>query len=246
MNLLDPVAPSPLATGGFVALVAVVGIAVTGMTKIASVRAGEDAATARRRATRTGVAIAGWLALSAAIATTGILARFDTLPPPFLLIVGSSAILSAVLAFSRFGTLLAGSLPISMLVGLHVFRLPLELVLYQLSLDGVLPVQMTFDGMNYDILTGIFAGAIGLWASVSDPPRIFVRAWNLMGLALLLTIVTIAILSAPVPFRVFMNEPANTIVATVPYVWLPMFLVQLAWLGHLLVFRRLSMERKRL
>ncbi len=39
--------------------------------------------------------------------------------------------------------------------------------------------------------------------------------------------------------RKFFNEPANTFVTYFPFVWLPAFLVQAAWFGHLLVFRRL-------
>ena len=68
-------------------------------------------------------------------------------------------------------------------------------------------------------------------------PRALVLAWNALGLALLATIVAVAFLSTPSPLRVFANEPANTIVAAFPYVWLPAFLVQGALFGHLLVFR---------
>ena len=62
----------------------------------------------------------------------------------------------------------------------------------------------------------------------------------MLGLALLIAIVTIAILSSPVPFRTFDAGPANTYVTGFPGVWLPAVLVQAALLGHLLVFRRLS------
>ncbi len=58
-------------------------------------------------------------------------------------------------------------------------------------------------------------------------------------MGLLFTIVSVAILSAPTPMRVFDNEPANTFVVTAPYVWLPAFLVQAALFGHLLVLRKL-------
>ncbi|MGH6629559.1 MAG: hypothetical protein ACREB3_07485, partial [Burkholderiales bacterium] len=54
-----------------------------------------------------------------------------------------------------------------------------------------------------------------VWAK---PPRWAVWAFNLIGLALLINIVTIAILSAPTPLRQFWNEPANTFVAYAPYV----------------------------
>jgi hypothetical protein len=56
---------------------------------------------------------------------------------------------------------------------------------------------------------------------------------------LLVNIIAIAVLSTPVPFRRFMDGPANLLPSTFPYVWLPSFLVQVALGSHLLVFRHL-------
>ena len=78
------------------------------------------------------------------------------------------------------------------------------------------------------------------WAGTGPMPKAALWFWNLVGLALLINIVTIAVLSAPLPIRMFHNEPANTLVAFFPYIWLPTFLVQAALGGHLLVFRYLS------
>jgi hypothetical protein len=66
-----------------------------------------------------------------------------------------------------------------------------------------------------------------------------VTLWNALGLLLLANIVTVAVLSAPSPLRVFRNAPANSWVAHAPWVWLPAVLVQAALFGHLLVFRAL-------
>ena len=243
MNLLTPPAPSVPAIAGFVSLVVAVSGVTVASVRLASRTAGESDAQTRRRTIVVAATLAAWLALTTILAASGLLAQFDRRPPPFLVFVAVSTALSTVFAFSRFGSLLARSLPIAVLVGFHAFRLPLEIILYQLSLDGVLPVQMTFDGMNYDITTGVLAALIGLWASYRQPPRLVLMLWNVLGVFLLLVIVTIAALSAPIPLRLFMNDPANTIVATVPFVWLPTLLVQAAWIGHLLVFRRLRFER---
>ena len=48
----------------------------------------------------------------------------------------------------------------------------------------------------------------------------------------------VAVLSMPTPLQRF--TPPNTFITAPPYVWLPVFLVQAAWFGHLLVFRRLA------
>ena len=77
--------------------------------------------------------------------------------------------------------------------------------------------------------------ATGGWAAYRGPRRPGVLA----GLALLLNIVGVAMLSVPGPLRVFMNEPANTIIAEWPFVWLPAFVVPVALWSHLLSLRQL-------
>ncbi|MEO6575254.1 MAG: hypothetical protein ABIP89_15520, partial [Polyangiaceae bacterium] len=66
--------------------------------------------------------------------------------------------------------------------------------------------------------------------------------WNVLALGLLINIVVVANLSTPA-FHVF--EERTAIIATRPFVWLPALLVQLALLGHVLVFRRLSADRQK-
>lgn len=68
--------------------------------------------------------------------------------------------------------------------------------------------------------------------------------WNLLSLGLLINIVTIALLSIPTPFRVFMNEPANTLVAHFPFILLPGMLVPLAYGLHFLSMRQLKLTQK--
>lgn len=238
MNLLTAPAPSAAAVAGFVAIVgAVAGLAVLGVPGAArATGAGDDDASRLRRKTAVGLAL--WLGLTGAAAATGLVSDFSTVPPPLMPLIALSAIASTTLALSRFGRVLADGLPLAALIGFQAFRIPLELVLHQLGLDGVLPVQMTWDGMNFDVVTGVLALPLAAWAAWGNPPRAVVLLWNLVGTALLLTIIAIAFLSTPGPLRVFANEPANTIIGTFPFVWLPTVLVQAAWIGHLLVFRR--------
>jgi hypothetical protein len=147
-------------------------------------------------------------------------------------------LLATRFAFSPTGTRLVHSGP-AFIIGFQVFRVAVEIFLWQGHRAGFVPVQMTFEGRNLDILTGLTAPIVAFLASRGRLPRTALLAWNLAGLALLINIVTVAILSTPTPLRVFMEEPANTFVTTAPYIWLPAFLVPTAWLGHLLVFRSL-------
>jgi hypothetical protein len=181
-----------------------------------------------------------WLAVPAVLANRGVLDRYAPLPAPALVLVGLITLGTVVLALSPFGSRLAAAVPLAGLVGYQVFRVPVELVLHELYVEGVVPVQMTYAGRNFDVVTGVLAAALGLWLWTGHRTVWLVAAWNILGLALLTNIVTIAVLSTPVPFRYFMNDPPNLLPSTFPYVWLPTFLVQAALFGHLLVFKAIS------
>jgi hypothetical protein len=97
---------------------------------------------------------------------------------------------------------------------------------------------MTFEGRNWDILVGLTAPLVAL-VLTRKPLLGFAKLWNIAGLLILGNIVGVALLSAPLPFRVFLNEPANTIIAEFPFVWLPSVLVPIAYTLHLLSWRQL-------
>jgi len=185
--------------------------------------------------------VAAWLTLTAAIALSGFLARFDVRPPtvlPFMLLVVGAAL---GLGFSALGERLARALPLAWLVGIQGFRLPLELVLHRAGREGVMPVQMSFSGWNFDIVTGITALALAPLIASGRAPRALVVAWNALGLALLAAIGIIAVASVPA-LHAFGTAPErlNTWVAYFPYVWLPAGPVAFALAGHVIVARRLA------
>ena len=200
------------------------------------IRAFADARSARRFA----AAAAIWLGLTAALSLSGFLSHFDSRPPRILLMIIPALGLPSLLAFSRVGTTLAASVPLWLLVGLHTFRLPLELVMHRAAAEGTMPPQMTYTGSNFDIVTGITALLVGALAATGRAPRWLLLGWNTLGTGLLVAILVIAVASLPT-FRAFGSEPTlvNTWVAYFPFVWLPAGLVGVAVLGHALLWRRL-------
>ena len=174
------------------------------------------------------------------LAEKGDLSDFDQFPPPIMVVVFMSVIMTVVLAFSRFGLLIIEGAGMVWLVGFQGFRILVEYFLHQMYLIGIVPEQMTYVGLNFDILAGLSALLMAWQISKKRVSSKAILVWNVLGLLLLLNIVTIAILSMPTEFRVFENEPANTFVTTMPFVWLPAFQVQAALFGHLLVFRALK------
>jgi hypothetical protein len=226
-------------TGGFVVLPLLVAAGFVLSCEWASRRLRHPATVRRRRAACVGVAVVAWLGLTAVLAATGVLRRFDATPPPFALLALAVIVIGVALACSRLGTLLVRGLPLWFLVGFQVFRFPLELVMHRAAAQGVMPEQMSYSGYNYDIVTGITAGALGLWLWRRAAPRWAVASWNALGFVLLVNIVTIAVVSTPL-FAWFGRDRLNTFVTYVPFVWLPGVLVTAALVGHLLVWRRLS------
>lgn len=232
----EMVQPSLWTTVVFVAIVLALAAALVVAVARARV-AGESPERRRRWVGGTAAGVIVWLALTAAIAQSGVLEK-QTVPPRVILLIFSCIVVAAVAALSPLGTRLVRGIPIAALIGFQVFRLPLEIVLHQWWKEGVLPIQMTFEGRNFDIASGILALIIGLWGARRPLPRAAIVFFNLSGVALLITVGVIAMLSTPIPIRRFMNDPPVLLAFHAPYVWIVPFCVGGALFGHMLVFRR--------
>jgi hypothetical protein len=184
--------------------------------------------------------LVAYLVIPGALAGMNLLDRYDVVPPPPLLLLLGLSVLTAAIAFGPLGAHLADRVALGAIVALQAFRIPVELLLHRLYLEGSVPVQMTYSGRNFDIVSGITGLLLGAWLLSGRPvPRGLVLAWNVLGLALLANILVIAVLSTPVPFRRWTEGPTHELPSTFPWIWLPSFLVQVALGSHLLVFRRL-------
>jgi hypothetical protein len=187
----------------------------------------------------------GWLGLVSVLSLRGFYQDFSAIPPRFAFLVLPPLAAVVVLCYSKgFRQLLAYVPP--------AWRIPaslsffVELLLWALFVQNLVPEQMTFEGRNWDILVGITAGFVGYFCLVKGRwPVSIAFWWNIAGLLLVFNIAAVAILSAPTPFRVFMNEPANTIVTYFPIVWLPAVLVPLAFALHFFSLHQLRMKTRR-
>src|SRR5688572_5278663 len=75
-------------------------------------------------------------------------------------------------------------------------------------------------------------GEAGIWRTPSG------GLWNVLGLALLVNVVSVAIASMPL-LRLFGDDRVVTFVTYPPFVWLPAVMVLAALAGHLVIFRAL-------
>jgi hypothetical protein len=232
-----------LALRAFFVMLPVTLVALLVLGVYAAARTSEqDRSRAVELAAVVGVIAMAWMAGTWMAAASGVLLRFDRMPPPFALVPLGVMTLGVWLARSRVGALLARQVPIAALVGVQSFRLPLELMMDQAARQGVMPAQMSFAGSNFDILTGLSAAMLAITMAFRPVPRWVVYAWNAGGLLLLANIVAIAILSTS-PIASFGPDRLNVFVMTAPYVWLPAVMVTMALAGHLVIFRALAAGR---
>jgi hypothetical protein len=199
-----------------------------------------------RRMTFAAVAIAlAWVVLIGGLAQSGFFEDLTTLPPrPVLAML---LWLPVVIGFTYTSTFkrLALATPPQWLIYFQGFRIAVELLLFQAFVRRLMPVQMTFEGRNFDIVAGVLALVAGFVVAKRVRGRRTVAIlYNVIGLILLVNVLTIALLSMPTPLRSFMNEPPVTVVGRFPFIYLPTVLVVFAYSFHVLSLRQLYLLRK--
>jgi hypothetical protein len=238
-----PLQPSLASTVAFLSVVAFVCCAL--LFAVGWSYRGEP--LARRRLLQVSAALALWMTLTASLAQAGVFASLAEDGRLLLYPVLANG-LAVALALSRLGARLSGAVPLAALIGFQGFRLPLELVLHTWYEQGVVPVQMTYAGDNFDIVTGVLAlTAAALMKFGHFAPKIQrAIAWgaNVIGLVLLIRVASIALRSTPGPLRAYLEAPPLTLPLLSPYTWILSICVAGALAGHLLTFRRLLRERQ--
>lgn len=158
----------------------------------------------------------------------------NTIPPRFPLAPLPTIIILLVLFFA-FGRKDVSAESLRILLLLSVVRVPVEFVLLWLYQSGQVPQLMTFEGSNFDILSGLTAPLIAWLAFRSGKiNRPLLIAWHLLAFVLLLNIVVTAILSLKTPFQQFAFEQPNRGVLYFPFIWLPAIIVPIVFVSHVI------------
>ncbi len=183
-----------------------------------------------------------WILVLCLISFSGFLQNTNFVIQPFFVVLIGNIILAVL--FLNILKHFSGS--VYFLVGLHSLRIPVEIVLYFLFIEGLIPKEMTFYGWNYDIVFGL--SALVLLSSVyffkAKPSKGFLFIWNISGIIFLGHIVTIAILSAPLPIQQLAFEQPNTAVLHFPYILLPGFIVPVVFVTHFMALKQLIRKSK--
>lgn len=216
--------PAPVASlAAFVAiLVFVVTAALAGVRRVAP-----------DKAARTANFFAFWLVCCSAYTIFGFA---ETKPMPFAVVfLVASNLAGFGFAFSPVGTALAAGMPTGALVAFQTFRLPLEFVLHQWAEAGTIPETMTWTGQNLDIVSGIVCLVL---APVAARHRAAAWTANVVGFALLLNVMRVAIMSTPLPFA-WGTQPPLELAFHMPYALIVPVCVAGALSGHLILTRHL-------
>ena len=186
------------------------------------------------------VILLAWLVFQGLISLSGFYTITDAIPPRFVLLVSPPLLVIATLFLTAKGRIYLDKLELKTLTILHVVRVPVEVVLFLLFVHKGIPELMTFEGRNFDILSGLTAPLVYYFGFVKKqlPVKILIL-WNFLCLGLLVNIVSHAVLSVPSPFQKLAFDQPNTGVLYFPFVWLPACVVPLVLLSHLASLRQL-------
>lgn len=187
-----------------------------------------------------------WMMFQAILGIGGFYQVTETFPPRIVLfgVLPSAIVVFSLLIFAKESFVYR--LPLSTLTILHIVRILVEYVLHRLRVEGAIPVQMTWEGHNFDILSGISAIFVYLIAfRGGQVKKKLLIVWNFAALGLLAIIVTTAALAVPSPMQQIAFDRPNVGILYFPFVWLPTIVVPIVLFCHLASLSKLFSERPR-
>lgn len=175
-----------------------------------------------------------WLFLISVLALNDFFLAFDAMPPRLFYVLLPPLITIGILLGKKQTREFIKRIPINTLTYLHIIRVPIEIVLWWLAGIQLLPFLLTFEGINYDILSGVTAPFVAIFlVGVRAKKRIGAILWNIATMILLINVVGHAILAAPTPFQQFAFNQPNLAAFLFPFIILPGFIVPAVLFSHL-------------
>jgi hypothetical protein len=196
--------------------------------------------TVRQRAL-VAAALAGWFCLVLTAGATGALAHpiGPGIPGVGVAVLIPIILLSVLVLGMARGRELVRRAPLAPLIGVHSVRI-LGITFVLLYAAKRLPAPFAPVAGWGDVLVGVLAIPLALLLVRSATvPKGWIALWNTLGLADLVAAITLGAMSAPGPLRLFPGEPSSAIMASLPWLLIPGFLVPSLAFLHLCTFYRL-------
>jgi len=185
--------------------------------------------------------IIGWSIIQTILGISGFYQYTDAMPPRLMLFAVLPTLIFILFTFlTTSGKQFIEQINLKTLTYFHSVRLPVEIVLSLLFHNGVIPELLTFEGTNFDILSGISAPIVAyLSFRTAKENRMLLLIWNVICLLLLLNIIITSIFAFPFPFQQFAFDQPNIAMVYFPFNLLPAVVVPLVLFAHLAAIKRL-------
>ena len=179
-----------------------------------------------------------WLLYVGLLSYSGVVS--NAARPPGIVYVVFPAVLFVVIVFVLSGAEagIASAFPLWVILGMQTFRVGVELLLHRLSVDGLAPRMVTYQGGNVDIWIGLSAPLIGWISTRGRRGELLALGWNIAGLLSLANAITISALTAP-GLNLIHSEVANMAIGAFPFTYIAGFFAPLAMALHALSIRGL-------
>lgn len=134
------------------------------------------------------------------------------------------------------------SIPLHWTIFYQSFRIIAELLLLSTFLKGIIPVEATFEGFNFDIAIGISALVLGfLVLKTGEKYKTLLRFWNILGIVMILIVAMIIATNIYQPqIWGYDNPSVQKEFVQLPYLLIPGFLAPSAIFIHLLSLIQLN------
>lgn len=177
--------------------------------------------------------IIAWSISQSILAITGFYENTDSLPPRFLLVLIPVLVALVIGLQKKTLTAFLQNKDLHFSTFLHTARIPIEIILFYLFLDRLLPQLMTFEGRNFDIIAGVTSPLIGFLYLKNLVGRRVLLCWNIFGFFLILFVFGNGILSSKLPIQQFGFDQPTIAPNYFPFILLPSTIVPIVIYSHI-------------
>ena len=103
------------------------------------------------------IGLIGWAITTSILSWSGVLSDFSTFPPKLIIVLIIPLVTIIWLVRTKEVKEILIHTPPESIIWIQSFRIVVEILLWRLYVDNLAPIQMTFEGRNFDILSGLTA-----------------------------------------------------------------------------------------
>jgi hypothetical protein len=185
-----------------------------------------------------------WTILHSALGYAGFYEDSMTIPPKIVAFgVFPNLVIILLVFITKKGKAFIDQINLKTLTYFHTIRIPVEIVLFLLVHQAALSTYMSFEGTNFDIISGLTAAPVAYFAFKKTPSKPLLFWWNLICLLLLLNVVVTAVFAFPTPFQKLALDQPNIAILHFPFNLLPTLIVPMVLFAHFAALRRIRLNR---